>query len=223
MSWPDIGVKPYFEDESVQIYHADCRDILRLMPKVDLVLTDPVWPNACPELVGASNPYGLFAEVAAMLTRVTARAVIQLGCNSDPRLLASMPPELPFFRVCWLEYARPHYMGHLLYSSDVAYAFGAFKAPTHVGAHVIPGRMMDHSSNGQYPGHPCPRKPAHVEWLVKWFSAEGDVILDPFLGSGTTAWVAKATGRKAIGIEIEERYCQIAAKRMSQSVMKLEV
>ena len=50
-----------------------------------------------------------------------------------------------------------------------------------------------------------------------------NLILDPFLGSGTTAYCAKKLNRKCIGIEISEKYCEIAAKRCSQSVMKLEI
>ena len=69
--------------------------------------------------------------------------------------------------------------------------------------------------------HPAPRHLKHVRWLVNWFSESDDVILDPFMGSGTTLRAAKDLGRKSIGIEIEERYCEIAAKRMSQQVMKL--
>jgi len=64
---------------------------------------------------------------------------------------------------------------------------------------------------------------AELGRLVLKFSEENNIILDPFLGSGTTAYCAKKLGRKCIGIEIEEKYCEIAARRCSQSVMRLEI
>ena len=70
--------------------------------------------------------------------------------------------------------------------------------------------------NGQHPTE----KPVRLyREFVALFSEPGDIILDPFTGSGTTLRAAKDLGRRAIGIEIEERYCEIAAKRMEQGAL----
>ena len=70
--------------------------------------------------------------------------------------------------------------------------------------------------------HPAPKPIALYRWLVAVGSDNGATILDPFMGSGTTLRAAKDLGRKAIGIEIEERYCEIAAQRMSQMVLAFD-
>jgi site-specific DNA-methyltransferase (adenine-specific) len=68
-------------------------------------------------------------------------------------------------------------------------------------------------------GHPCPKPIRWASWMMQRASLERDLVLDPFMGSGTTLRAAKDLGRYAIGIEIEERYCEIAAKRMAQGVL----
>lgn len=72
--------------------------------------------------------------------------------------------------------------------------------------------------NGQ---HPTTKPLGLVSRFVSLFSEAGETILDPFMGSGTTLRAAKDLGRKAIGIEIEERYCEIAARRLEQEVLAL--
>ena len=225
---------PYYEHGGITIYHGDCRDVLGDLGPVSSVVTDPVWPN---------RPADLFPHVAAgpllreTLTLIDAeRIVIQVGCDTDPRFLDAVPGRWPFLRVCWLRYACPSYKGRILNTGDIGYVFGV-PAPSAPGAHCYPGEILATkkdvgftrwNASGQVKRggldaslmpHPTPRKLAHVSWLVKWFG--GDLILDPFAGSGTTLRAAKDNGRHAIGIEIEERYCEIAAKRLSQEVLDL--
>ncbi len=71
------------------------------------------------------------------------------------------------------------------------------------------------------PDHPCPKPEPLMRELVALFTDPGDTILDPFAGSGTTLVAAKRLGRKAIGIEREERYCEVAARRLSQGALDL--
>lgn len=222
-------MKPYYDEGGITIYHGDCREVLPKLDPADSVITDPVWPHARTSLVGADRPYELFAEMAALLPGRCARLLVQLGCDSDPRFLMGVPSALPFFRACWLEYACPTRKGRVLYTGDVGYAFGTppKSAP---GRRVIPGRYIStnpdahrvavtkHKEFGKAsPDHPAPRRYQHVRWLVSRF-ADG-MVLDPFAGSGTTLLAAKNLGYPAIGIEVEERFCEHAAKRLSQSVM----
>lgn len=213
-------MKPYYDDGGITIYHGDCRELLA-SGGADAVVTDPVWPNASVPLFGSDDPLGMFVDMwAAFGERLPVRAAIQLGCDSDPRFLSAVPASLPFFRVAWLEVVRMGYRGRLGHTGDVGYLFGA-PPPSRPGQRIIPGRMTDADPNGKQADHPCPRKLGHVKWLVRWWTAPSDLVLDPFMGSGTTAVACKELGRAFTGIEIEERYCEIAAKRLSQEVLDL--
>lgn len=73
------------------------------------------------------------------------------------------------------------------------------------------------------PDHPCPKPLPLMRELVSLFTDPGDLVLDPFMGSGTTAAACKQLGRRCIGIEIEEKWAEVAAKRLEQEVLPLEV
>lgn len=71
------------------------------------------------------------------------------------------------------------------------------------------------------PDHPAPFPLSLPSRLIRMFSFPGDTVLDPFAGTGTTLLAAKLLGRKAVGVEVEERYCEVIAKRLSQGVLDL--
>lgn len=227
-------MKPYYERDGITIYNGDARELCKHVAQTEAIITDPVWPNsAFPDV---ADPQQLLAD--CLFPRWDAkRVVVHLGCNSDPRFLAAVPGRWPFFRACWLEMACPNYIGRLLYTADVAYAFGE-PPPSRPGAHVIPGKIVATKNDKGFARgngrnkvateaaisalpHPTPRKLQHVRWLVKYFG--GESVLDPFMGSGTTAVACKDAGVPFIGIEREERFCELAVSRLSQMTLFSEV
>ena len=216
-------IEPYYSRAGITIYHGDCREVLPSLGPVDTVLTDPVWPNNSVEEFKGFDPVKLLTETLELCR--ADRLVIHLGCDSDPRLLAAVPSRFEFARVCWLRFARPNYKGRLLNGSEVAYVFGPplpasrFPGRQHLqpGESPTEGEKTCTTANGRFPGHPCPRRLQHVQWLASYFA--GDTILDPFSGIGTTLLAAKNLGRTAIGIEINESYCEATANRLRQDVL----
>ena len=82
-----------------------------------------------------------------------------------------------------------------------------------------PQNVFRHATTiGTEKDHIAQKPESVMAWLIP-FCPAGGLILDPFAGSGTTLWMAKKLGRRAIGIEIEERYCEIAAKRLAQELL----
>jgi site-specific DNA-methyltransferase (adenine-specific) len=201
--------KPYYERDGIVIYCADCRDVLPLLPagSVDLVLTDP--------------PYGVefrgqdwdrdVPEAALQLPNMYPRVAIIMGTVTAYQF------PTPKWVACW---ERP--------ASNSRSKVGGFSHWSPILLYGDCKMSVDfrswHAIANAYPpgfGHPSPKPERLMLWLVSELSNPGDLILDPFMGSGTTLVAAKQLGRRAIGIEIEERYCEIAVKRLAQEVMSL--
>ena len=196
-------MKPYYQDASVTIYNADCRDVLPTLDKVDLVLTDP--------------PYGLdFAEWDGEIPEwfEAARSIADtVAFTTAPTTVWDYPR--PDWMACWY---RP--------AAQSRTAYGGFNHWTPILVYgkcslTVDTKQLHAMAFAQKSGfaHPSPKPVQLFHWLLT--GLKGDTILDPFMGSGTTLRAAKDLNRKAIGIELEERYCEIAAKRMSQLAMQL--
>lgn len=228
---------PYYEDDHVTIYHGDCLDVLPTIQasSCGLAVTDPpyiIGAMSAGNIVSKSGLWGDMMNSAywfAEVYRQTLRCVHSTGalwtfCNwrSLPVVMrAAVDAELPVASVMvwdkeWIGPGgqtglRPRYELLALIPRD------QFAIPDR----GIPD-IWAHKTGFEKPsGHPAEKPVAvHARPIVISESSPG-VILDPFMGSGTTLRAAKDLGRKAIGIEIEERYCEIAAKRCAQEVLAL--
>jgi len=205
--WPPAGIKWYYSDDAVCIAHADCRDILPLIPdkSIDLVLTDP--------------PYGVgFAEWDNGKIDVT---WLELLKRFESLILVTTGITNMF------DYPKPNWIVSWSYpNGEKRSKGGGINCWEPILVYGKNPFMLDHKhfrprAFDSPKDFPCPKPIEPWQWLILGASKEGNIILDPFLGSGTTAYCAKKLGRKCIGIEIEEKYCEIAVNRLRQSVMKL--
>jgi len=206
-------MKPYYQDESVTIYNADCRDVLPTLDKVDLVLTDPPygigdiwnggkghgWGNADTQKA-VRNDWDSAAPSIDLIMECVAlgKDAVVWGGNYYP---------LPISRG-WLIWNKPE-RGFTLSEAELAWT---------TRDNVM--RVYDANRSDIGRKHPTQKPISLMKWCLGFFP-DAQTILDPFMGSGTTLRAAKDLNRKAIGIELEERYCEIAAKRMSQLAMSL--
>lgn len=224
-------MKPYYSDQYCTIYHGDCREVLPALPKVDLVLTDPPYgvsgeQNSKTAGSPKKNSYGTFIDSIEYVKRVvipaitvalskTHRAIITPG----NRCLTMYP--IPSSFGCFFQPASVGLQPWGRADSQPILYYGKFPHDSR----RIPGQKCSYelTEAPEHNGHPCPKPFDAWMKLLTTGSVNGDTILDPFMGSGTTLRAAKDLQRKAIGIEIEEKYCEIAARRLSQEVLPLAV
>lgn len=219
-------VSPYYQDEQVTIYYKDSRDLCEIKGiSIDLVLTDPPYGVRDDEWDDKLEFKFFVQEWVSRLRNIC--PIVIWFCSSSllPYMLQGRDD---FHRMLiWNKPLGTQYAGsshnNIWYSFEpilifgkkasitskgkkMPYSYAVFDAPT------VPESKFE---------HPTSKPESLIEWLILHYSNVGDLILDPFLGSGTTAWCVKKLGRRCIGYEINEKYCEVSANRCRQVVMKL--
>lgn len=203
-------MSPYYQDDYCTIYHGDC---LELLPGIeaDCVVTDP--PYGFHKAVWDETFSLDWAEAAAQCAPVMALMPGVWNLPSCPRHIGRL--EYRWTLVGYLTNGMTrgcigfgNWIPCLMYSAEGVSLF------------VQDGDIKRFAvGTSDKPNHPSPKPLDFMEWVVS--RTPGHTVLDPFMGSGTTLVAAKQLGRKAIGIEIEERYCEIAVQRLQQDVLPL--
>ena len=217
---------PYYDEAGITIYHGDCREVAPSLAPVDLVLTDP--------------PYGINHKT----NYATAGRGALAKCSDYPAVHGDDRPFDPEWllsvgrgRILWggNYYAnRPENVsGWLVWDKERPDTLDQATCELAWTDCVKGVRRFRHLWNGMLRAserergslvHPTQKPVALMKWCMglRW-TRDYEVVIDPFMGSGSTLIAAKDIGRRAIGIEIEERYCEIAANRLAQGVLDFQV
>jgi site-specific DNA-methyltransferase (adenine-specific) len=223
-------MKPYYQEKGITIYHGDWKDV-PIDSSVELVLTDPMYGNKT-NISGLSSNRGLTRTFKGMIHRgkdwnLQARD----DQPFDPQGLIGYPET-----ILW---GANYYASRLPDSStwivwdkraggssddnaDCELAWSNIGGPARIYTHLWRGWIRAGRENISIQGeklHPF-QKPFALMCFCLAQSKTTGLVLDPFMGSGTTLSAANWYGRRAIGIEIEEKYCEIAAKRLAQEVLE---
>lgn len=213
MSAPSIPFKPYFDADGITIYNADCRQVLPFLPKFDLLLTDP------PYGIGASSGTGKYGRIKWTETDG------KWDDSTPPAWLLDAMLESADKHIVWggNYYGLPPSRRYLIWDKGAGFKGRDFAECEQAwcswdgNAKVY---LRDPLAAGDYRDkvHPTQKPAALMKWCLGLLP-DAKTILDPFMGSGTTLVAAKMEGRLAVGIEINEAYCESAAKRLQQGML----
>lgn len=221
-------MKPYYDQAGIVIYHGDCREVLPIL-EADVMLTDPPYGIAWQQHGGGINgkTRGSRRHVGIVGDEDTSvRDEVLATWGSKPALVfgsfrAPFPTSVRQTLI-FQKSADAGLMGSVTgfrTDAEPIFLLGDWPKRNAARSSVIPSRVgLQRLQAGN--SHPH-AKPLDVLMALISELPQG-TILDPFMGSGSTLRAAKDSGRRAIGIEIEERYCEIAAERLAQEVLPLE-
>lgn len=205
-----MPISPYYQDDLVTIYNGDSRLVLpELQEPFDLVLTDPPYSTGRSE-----DEFAASGNVAVVLhlasEKAPTMAVFGTSSGRGINFITSSIRSLPHCRVLvWRRrYVNSPAAGPWRWDTVFIHMFGkaAFGRPQESALIETDGTRKLAISTG----HKAPVPTEVMEWIAKPFSG---AILDPFVGSGSSLLAARRLGRPAVGVEANERYCEIAASR----------
>jgi len=212
------------DGEQWRVIEGDCLEVLKSMPDgcVDAVVTDPPY--------GLDYPYASYKDTQENLVKLISGYLPE--CRRIARRTVVFPGLTNLWRypeatwvLSWSWNDTSHYgfagitqwQPILLYGPDVE-GFGSVNGVLKSDRiHFADGNGIGFLAQYQGKDHPCPKPEKLMTHLVRRFSNPGDLILDPFCGSGTTGVACIQTGRRFIGIEIEQKYAAIARRRISEA------
>jgi DNA modification methylase len=208
--------KTYYQEDGITLYCGDCMEILPQLEKVDLVLTDPPYGVNKADWDGKAYWEALMRMTAKGIEGVlTVDGTLIVFCATR-----FIKQTLNFFEIPY-RWQFVWYAPNNMIPGDIGFAkYTAaliFSSAKSVYRNIQDVRISQAGTTElREIDHPTPKPLAIVQYLAEAYASEASTILDPFLGSGTTAVAAKRLGRKCIGIEISEKYCEIAVNRLRQ-------
>ena len=218
-------MKPYYQDESVTLYHGDCRDVLPTLDPVDLILTDPPYGITYVSNSGAGKGTKPITNDGARLSLRLYRSVFPLlradhvlwftRWDAWPDVWVEMGQWFPLRGMLVWDKGTPGMgdLNHWGLSYELIASAGTGKISGGRDGSILRHNGVPHGSRI----HPTEKPVALLAYLIG--KLEARTILDPFAGSGSTLYAARSLGRKAIGIEFDEAYCEAIARRLDQGVL----
>ena len=203
--------------DGITLIHGDCREILPLLPKVDLVLADPPYGigyDASESTQAGIQPFENIAgedDLFDPTPWISFRDCILWGANN---FCHAIPPRVGQ----WYFWDKTKQNGLKVRIAEGEFAWHKRGTKPRAFRHLWSGAYKD-SESGERSLHPHQKPVVLLRWCIGLSDSDGE-ILDPFSGSGTTLVAAKQLNRRAIGIELEERYCEIASNRLRQEVLQ---
>ena len=208
---------------NAELWHGDCSDVLPLLPIVDAVLLDPPYGVALGEAASATLP-GLKKQKYASTDDNLAAWETNIAPLIERSIDAGKRAAIFGSNNVW-HLRKPTVIGGIFLPAAMGrngWGFTSLATVAFYGNAPDPFRrpratVRSSTARAEDCGHPCPKPTEWMEWLVDLSTRPGELVLDSFMGSGTTGVACVNLGRKFVGIEKERQYFDIACRRIEQA------